>query len=85
MDKHQVAPLAIILLACALVTLAVFQKSDQIIFASLLSFAGGLVTGSFALLNSGRNTVPEGNTTSTLTQVTVPPPTVALPEDFKEK
>ncbi len=83
MDKHQVAPLAIIVLACLLVVLAVMQKSDQIVFASMLSFAGGLVTGAFALLNSGRNTVPEGNTTSTLTQVTVPPPAVVPPDDMK--
>ncbi len=82
-DKHQIAPLAIIVLACLLVTLAVFQKSEQIVFASLLSFAGGLVTGAFALLNSGRTQLPDGNTTSTLTQVTVPPPAVVAPEDVK--
>ncbi len=80
MDKHQVAPLAIIVLACLLVTLGVFKHVE---FTQLIAFGGMLVSGAFALLNSGRNTVPDGNTTSTTTTVTVPPPAIVAPDDMK--
>ena len=77
MDKHQTAPLIIIVIAAAVAVLGVFHHTDTVMFASLLAFAGSLVTGAFAILNSSKSTLPDGNTTSTLTQVTVPPPAVA--------
>jgi hypothetical protein len=71
--------LILVLVGAGLALVGFIHPSDAATRGQMFTFAGGIVTGAFALLRG--DSKPDGNTTTQTISTTVPPPAVAAPAE----